>query len=469
MREHFGTASYNALQVQLNRRYINGLQFAVAYTFGKTVERRRPDYDTAAARRGLERGPGRRDAVPQPRRSTTPGTCRTAAGCGTTRSRAACSTAGSSPATPRSSAATGRGRPRRRPTTSTSPAATAARAPTSRGDPLLQLSGNCDPTPGGGGSYFNIAAFSRLCGPRRHRQRAGHLLPAAEDRAVEHVDLQELPARRRPPDPVPLGGVQRLQPGELVDTQHQRAVQSGRRAGQRELRPGDGRARRARHAGGDSVHLLSRGSATERRPRTNTGPRTTRATRISVDTGSDGGRAILPVSSIELGAARVLGSTRTLQRTEPRMTQSARLVAAPRHSCSIHRRAAQNPHLVVYQGDKGPGAGKHIVWLAGDHEYRGEESLPALARIMARHYGFKCSVFFTTDPEDRVHRAGQLEHLGARGARRPPTSSSSSCASRTFPTTRCSTSSTTWTAAGRSSAIARRRTPFRSSGRTRSS
>jgi hypothetical protein len=59
---------------------------------------------------------------------------------------------------------------------------------------------------------------------------------------------------------------------------------------------------------------------------------------------------------------------------------------------------AQNPHLVVYQGDQGPGRGKHIVFLAGDHEYRSEESLPALARIMAKHYGFKCSVFFTTDP-----------------------------------------------------------------------
>ena len=57
-----------------------------------------------------------------------------------------------------------------------------------------------------------------------------------------------------------------------------------------------------------------------------------------------------------------------------------------------------NPHLVVYQGDKGPGAGKHIVWLAGDEEYRSEESLPALARIMARHYGFKCTVVFTTNP-----------------------------------------------------------------------
>ena len=31
-----------------------------------------------------------------------------------------------------------------------------------------------------------------------------------------------------------------------------------------------------------------------------------------------------------------------------------------------------NPHLVVYEGTDGPGAGKHIVLIAGDHEYRGE-------------------------------------------------------------------------------------------------
>jgi hypothetical protein len=37
IREHFGKAHYNSLQVQLNRRYIRGLQFAVAYTLGKTV------------------------------------------------------------------------------------------------------------------------------------------------------------------------------------------------------------------------------------------------------------------------------------------------------------------------------------------------------------------------------------------------------------------------------------------------
>ena len=54
---------------------------------------------------------------------------------------------------------------------------------------------------------------------------------------------------------------------------------------------------------------------------------------------------------------------------------------------------------LVYEGDTGPGQGKHIVFLAGDHEYRSEETLPALARVLARHHGFRCTVLFTTDPE----------------------------------------------------------------------
>jgi type 1 glutamine amidotransferase len=73
---------------------------------------------------------------------------------------------------------------------------------------------------------------------------------------------------------------------------------------------------------------------------------------------------------------------------------------------------AQNPNLVVYQGDKGPGHGKHIVFLAGDHEYRSEESLPALARILAKHYGFKCSVFFTTDPKTGFIEPGSSNVTG---------------------------------------------------------
>ncbi|TWT85135.1 Alpha-L-fucosidase [Planctomycetes bacterium CA13] len=54
---------------------------------------------------------------------------------------------------------------------------------------------------------------------------------------------------------------------------------------------------------------------------------------------------------------------------------------------------------LVYEGRSGPGVGKHIVFLAGDHEYRSEETLPALARILSAHHGFKCTVLFTVDPE----------------------------------------------------------------------
>jgi hypothetical protein len=57
-----------------------------------------------------------------------------------------------------------------------------------------------------------------------------------------------------------------------------------------------------------------------------------------------------------------------------------------------------NPNTVVWEGERGPGLGKHIVFIAGDHEYRGEESLPAMARILAKSYGFKCTFIVTTDP-----------------------------------------------------------------------
>jgi len=79
---------------------------------------------------------------------------------------------------------------------------------------------------------------------------------------------------------------------------------------------------------------------------------------------------------------------------------------------AVRARTADNPHLVVYQGDRGPGAGKHIVFLAGDHEYRSEETLPALARLLARRYGFTCSVFFTIDPKTGFIEPGSSDISG---------------------------------------------------------
>jgi hypothetical protein len=55
---------------------------------------------------------------------------------------------------------------------------------------------------------------------------------------------------------------------------------------------------------------------------------------------------------------------------------------------------------LVYEGKSGAGQGKHIVFLAGDEEYRSEEGLPMLARILAVHHGFRCTVLFSMNPAD---------------------------------------------------------------------
>ncbi len=55
---------------------------------------------------------------------------------------------------------------------------------------------------------------------------------------------------------------------------------------------------------------------------------------------------------------------------------------------------------VVYDGGDGPGKGRHIVLVSGDEEYRSEEVLPQLGKILAKHHGFKCTVLFAIDPKD---------------------------------------------------------------------
>lgn len=55
---------------------------------------------------------------------------------------------------------------------------------------------------------------------------------------------------------------------------------------------------------------------------------------------------------------------------------------------------------VVYESITGPGHGKHIVLIGGDEEYRSEEALPMLAKILATRHGFKCTVLFSINPAD---------------------------------------------------------------------
>jgi type 1 glutamine amidotransferase len=55
---------------------------------------------------------------------------------------------------------------------------------------------------------------------------------------------------------------------------------------------------------------------------------------------------------------------------------------------------------ITYEPGQGPGGGKHIVFVCGEWEYRCEESLPMMAKILAERHGFKCTVLFSMNPKD---------------------------------------------------------------------
>jgi len=61
--------------------------------------------------------------------------------------------------------------------------------------------------------------------------------------------------------------------------------------------------------------------------------------------------------------------------------------------------AAAGDQWVVYEGHAGPGKGKRIVFVTGDEEYRSEESMPAMAKILAVRHGFTCTVLFAINKQ----------------------------------------------------------------------
>src|SRR5205085_9473244 len=71
---------------------------------------------------------------------------------------------------------------------------------------------------------------------------------------------------------------------------------------------------------------------------------------------------------------------------------------------------ARDPWL-TFGGSDGPGNGKHIVLISGDEEYRSEEALPQLAKILSTHHGFKCTVLFAIDTEDGTINPNQSDNI----------------------------------------------------------
>ncbi len=59
-------------------------------------------------------------------------------------------------------------------------------------------------------------------------------------------------------------------------------------------------------------------------------------------------------------------------------------------------------HLTYEPAPDLPGAGRHVVLVAGDEEYRSEEALPMLAKILARRHGFRCTVLFSLNEQGEI-------------------------------------------------------------------
>ena len=65
-------------------------------------------------------------------------------------------------------------------------------------------------------------------------------------------------------------------------------------------------------------------------------------------------------------------------------------------------RAEDSPQWLTYAGGEGPGKGKKVVLIAADQEYRSEQSMPMMAKILSQHHGFDCTVLFGVNDKGEV-------------------------------------------------------------------
>jgi hypothetical protein len=99
-----------------------------------------------------------------------------------------------------------------------------------------------------------------------------------------------------------------------------------------------------------------------------------------------------------------------------------------KHSATVTAHPVpESPKWLTYPGGEGPGRGKHVVLVAADQEYRSEQSMPMLAKILSKRHGFDCTVLFSlnekgdVDPTQKIrwqdktvmHSIPGLEHLAS--------------------------------------------------------
>ncbi len=62
---------------------------------------------------------------------------------------------------------------------------------------------------------------------------------------------------------------------------------------------------------------------------------------------------------------------------------------------------------VVYEPPAGKANGKSVVLISGDEEYRSEEGLPMLGKILSQRHGFKCTVLFSVNADGTINPNNQ--------------------------------------------------------------
>src|SRR3978361_464558 len=66
-------------------------------------------------------------------------------------------------------------------------------------------------------------------------------------------------------------------------------------------------------------------------------------------------------------------------------------------------RANKHPVSLELIPEAATAKGRHIVLLSGDEEYRSEESMPMLGKILSVRHGFRCSVLFALAPDGTIN------------------------------------------------------------------
>jgi azurin/glucose/arabinose dehydrogenase len=86
---------------------------------------------------------------------------------------------------------------------------------------------------------------------------------------------------------------------------------------------------------------------------------------------------------------------------------SRRLVFFPAFLLALVASVAAQTSLVFNPPAGVKAQGKHVVLVSGDEEYRSEEALPMLAKILSQRHGFKCTVLFALDPDGTINPDNQ--------------------------------------------------------------